>query len=128
MNKLLFTGTVLERLLTSLYVETKRTYQAEMKKAKYTSWKEHCNVAASVNPLSQVYKLAAGKTRECSKMTTIRKPDGTQTTSLHETANVNLEYLFTKDNGEDNLHYKNIKRPLRNPYTPMTTQSLPKKK
>jgi hypothetical protein len=44
----------------------KATYQAEIKKAKSTSWKEYCNVAASVNPWSQVYKLAAGKTRECS--------------------------------------------------------------
>jgi len=96
-------------------METKRTYQAEMKKAKSTSWKEYCNVAASVNPWSQVHKLAAGKTRECSKMTTVRKPDGTQTTSLHETANVIVDYLCTEDSGEDNLRHKNIKKAIEEP-------------
>ena len=93
-------------------MEAKRTYQAEIKKAKSTSWKEYCNVAASVNPWSQVYKLAAGKTRECSKMTTIRKLDGTETTSLHETVNIILDYLFTEDSGEDNLHHKNLRKAI----------------
>jgi hypothetical protein len=88
-------------------METKRTYQAELKKVKYTSWKEYCNVAASVNPWSQVYKLVAGKARECSKMTTVRLPDGTEKTSLHETANIILDYLFT--------HHKNIRKAIEEP-------------
>ena len=58
---------VLRKMRKATYMETKGTYQAEIKKAKSTSRKEHCNVAASVNPWSQVYKLAAGKTREYSK-------------------------------------------------------------
>ena len=62
-----------------------------------------------MNLWSQVYKLVAGKTRECSKTTTIRRRDGTERTSLHETANVICDYLFTEDSGEDNLHHKNIK-------------------
>jgi len=45
------------------YMETKRAYQAEIKKTKSSSWKEYCNVAASINPWSQVYKLAAGKAK-----------------------------------------------------------------
>ena len=104
---------VLRERRKATYMETKRTYQAEMKKAKSTSWKEYCNVAASVNPWSQVYKLAAGKTRECRKMTTVRKPDRTQK-SLHETANIILDYLFTEDSGEDN-HHKNIKKAIEEP-------------
>jgi len=32
------------------YKEAKRNYQAEINKAKLNSWKEFCNVAASVNP------------------------------------------------------------------------------
>ena len=54
-------------------------------------------------------------------MTTIRKPDGTETTSLHETVKVILDYLFTVDSVEDNLHHKNIRKAMK-------TQSLPKKK
>ena len=105
---------VLRERRKATYMEAKRTYQAEIKKAKSTSWKEYCNVAASVNPWSQVYKLAAGKTRECSKMTTIRKPDRTERTSLHETVNVILDYLFTEDTGE-NLHHTNIRKAIEEP-------------
>ena len=101
---------VLRERRKATYMETKRTYQTEIKKAKSTSWKEYCNVAASVNSWSQVYKLAAGKPRECSQITTIWKPDGTETTSLHATANVILDYLFTEDSGEDNLHHKNMRK------------------
>ena len=48
-------------------------------------------------------------------MTTIRKPDGTETTSLHETVNVILDYLFTEDSEEDNLHHKNIRHSIEEP-------------
>jgi hypothetical protein len=34
------------------YAEAKRTYQAEIKKEKFISWKEYCKVAASTNPWS----------------------------------------------------------------------------
>jgi hypothetical protein len=40
------------------YMEARRTYQVEIKKVKSTSWKEYCNIAASINPWSQVYKLS----------------------------------------------------------------------
>ena len=81
-------------------MEAKRAYQAEIKKTKSTSWKEYCNVAASTNPWSQVYKLAAGKTR---------------TGSLHETVNVILDYIFTEDSEEDNLHHKKIRQSIEEP-------------
>ena len=97
------------------YMEAKRKYQVEIKKAKSTSWKEFCNVAASINPWSQVYKLVAGKTRTGSIMTTIRKPDRTETLSLHETVNVILDYLFTEDSKEDNLYHKNIRKAIEEP-------------
>jgi len=61
------------------YAEEKRMYQAIIKKEKLNSWKEYCNVEASINSWSQVYKLAAGKTRANSIMTTLRKPDGSET-------------------------------------------------
>ena len=64
------------------YKEAKRNYQAEINKAKLNSWKEFCNVAASANPWSKVYKIAAGKTKEVSKRTTIIRPDGTETNGL----------------------------------------------
>jgi hypothetical protein len=87
----------------------------EIKKAKSASWNEYCNVAASINPWSQEYKLAAGKTRTGSIMTTIRKPDGTETTNLHETVNVILDSLFTENSEEDNSHHKNITKAIEEP-------------
>jgi coproporphyrinogen III oxidase-like Fe-S oxidoreductase len=46
---------------------------------------------SSSNPWSQVYKLATGKPRTSSVMTTLRKPDGTETSSLQETMNIMLD-------------------------------------
>jgi hypothetical protein len=84
-------------------------YQAEIKKEKFNSWKEYCNVAASTNTWSQVYKLAAGKTRASSIMTTLKEPDGSETSSIQETVNVMLEHLFTEDTEQDTLHHKKHK-------------------
>ena len=67
-------------------------------------------MAASTNPWSQVYKLAAGKARANSIMTTLRKPDGSETSSIQETMNIMLDHLFTEDTEEDTLHHKNIRK------------------
>jgi hypothetical protein len=48
-------------------------------------------------------------------MTTIRKPNGTETSSLHETVNVILDYHFTEDSEEDNSHHKNIIKSIEEP-------------
>jgi hypothetical protein len=61
------------------YFEEKKKFKYENRKEKLNSWKEYCNVAASANPLSNVYKLATGKTRTNSITTTLKKPDGTET-------------------------------------------------
>ena len=62
----------------------------QIKKEKLNSWKEYCNVAASTNPWSQVYKLAAGKARADRIMTTLRKQDGSETSSIKETMDIIL--------------------------------------
>jgi 3-keto-L-gulonate-6-phosphate decarboxylase len=48
-------------------------------------------------------------------MTAIRKPDGTETSSLHERVNVILDYLFTEDSEEENSHHKNIRKAIEEP-------------
>ena len=65
--------------------------------------------------LSQVYKLAAGKTRANSIMTTLRKPDGSETTSIQDTVKVMLEYPFAEDREEETLHHKNIRKYIEEP-------------
>jgi hypothetical protein len=52
-------------------------------------------VAASTNPWSQVYKLAAGKTRVNNIITSLKKPDGTETSSIREIMEIMMDYVFT---------------------------------
>ena len=54
-------------------------------------------MTSSTNPWSQVYKLATGKARSNNIKTTLRKPDGTETTSILETLNIMLDHLITVD-------------------------------
>jgi hypothetical protein len=43
------------------YHEYKKKYQYEIRKEKLISWKEYCNVAASLNAWSHVFKLQQEK-------------------------------------------------------------------
>ena len=43
------------------YLEEKKKYQYEIRREKLNSWKEYCNVTASLNPWSHLYKFATGK-------------------------------------------------------------------
>ena len=79
------------------YLEEKKKYQYEIRREKLNSWKEYCNVAASLNPWSHAYKLATGKVRTNSIMTTLRTLDGTVTSSILETMNTMLDHLITDD-------------------------------
>jgi hypothetical protein len=97
------------------YFKGKRKYQADIRKENFNSWREYCNVKASTHPWSQVYKLATGKTHSNSVMTTLRKPDGSETSSIQETMNVMQDYLITEDREEDTLHHKNIRKMIEEP-------------
>ena len=97
------------------YLEEKKKYQYEIRKEKLNSWKEYCNVAASLNPWSHVYKLATGKVRTNSIMTTLRKPDGTVTSSILDTMDTMLDHLITDDGEEENQHHINIRKMIEEP-------------
>jgi phosphatidate phosphatase PAH1 len=92
------------------YFEGKKKYQFEIRKEKFNSWKEYCNVTSSSNPWSQVYKLATGKVRSNTIMTTLRKPYGTETSSISETMKIMLHHLITVDREEENYYHKNIRK------------------
>jgi hypothetical protein len=97
------------------YKEAKRNYQVELNKVKINSWKEFCNVEASMNPWSQVYKIAAGKTKEASRMTTITRSDRTETTGLQETINEILDHLYKEEGDEETPHHKSIRKAVDEP-------------
>ena len=88
------------------YLEEKKKYQYGIRKEKLNSWNEYCNVAASLTPWSQMYKLATGKVRTNCIMTTLRKTEGTVTSSILNTMNTMLDHLITDDGEEKNQHHK----------------------
>ena len=64
----------------------------------------------STNPWNMVYKLATGKIKSCSTLSTIRRPDGTVTKDLEETINVMMEHFTPADEEEtDNDYHKLIR-------------------
>jgi len=92
------------------YLEEKARYAATIKREKTRSWKEYCNLTNSANPWNEVYRLAAGKGKTPTQITTLRRPDGTYTVDTKETLKLMLEY-FTPDDKEleDNDHHKHIR-------------------
>ena len=64
----------------------------------------------SSNPWNMVYKLATGKIKSCSTLSTLRRPDGTVTSDMVETVNVIIEHFTPADDEEmDNDHHKLIR-------------------
>ena len=87
------------------YLEGKAQYAATIKREKLRSWKEYCNITTAANPWNEVYKLAAGKRRYYSLLTSLRKLDGTLTTDMEETFKRMLEYFTPEDNVQDDSDF-----------------------
>ena len=91
------------------YLQEKRKYETTLRKAKIQSWKQYCN-ATSSNPWNMVNKLATGKIKSYSTLSTLRKPDGTVTTDMAETMRFMMGTLATEDEEEvDNKYHKLIR-------------------
>ena len=76
-----------------------------------------------------VYKLATGKMRSCSTLSTIRRPDGTVTSDLAETLNVMMEHFTPADEGATDDYHKLIRAQNKTPVTteddkPFTTAEI----
>jgi hypothetical protein len=73
------------------------------------------HVTSSSNPWSQVYKLATGKVRSDTIITTLKKPDGTETSSILETMNIMLNHLITLDREEETYYHKTTRKMIEEP-------------
>jgi hypothetical protein len=92
------------------YFGQKAKYAATIKREKIKSWKEYCNLTTEANPWNAVYRLAAGKNRTNTQITTLQKPDGSLTRDTKETLRHMLEYFTPEDNEqEDNNHHRHIR-------------------
>jgi len=67
------------------YLATKAEYAADIKKERYTSWKEYCTITSINNALSGIYRILAGREKRGAPQTTLKQKDGTLTTNLQET-------------------------------------------
>ena len=83
------------------YLEFKTNYATKIRKAKSLSWKEYCDMTTHTNPWNEAYRLAAGKRRSTTQITTLRKPDGTLTVDLQETLQHMLEHFAPEDDQHD---------------------------
>ena len=83
------------------YTEAKTNYATTIRKAKSISWKEYCSVTTCNNPWNEAYRLAAGKQKSSTQITTLRKPDGTLTEDLQETLKYMLEHFAPDDTQHD---------------------------
>ena len=83
------------------YTEAKTNYEAKIRKEKSLSWKEYCDMTTYINPWNEAYRLAAGKRKRTTQITTLRKPDGTLTADLGETLKLMLEHFAPEDNQHD---------------------------
>jgi hypothetical protein len=98
------------------YTEGKARYASTIKKEKISSWKEYCNLTSSTNPWNEVYKLAAGKRKHNTQLSTWRKPDGSLTKDIRETLQHMLEHFVPEDKDNDDTNTKD--KPDYNPKYP----------
>ena len=82
------------------YLEGKRTYQTKMQYEKLSSWKKFCTLTDGTNPWNAVYRIAAGKLKNITNLTTLQKPDGTFTEDTASTLNLMLQQFIPDDNPE----------------------------
>jgi 3,4-dihydroxy-2-butanone 4-phosphate synthase len=68
------------------------------------------------NPWNEVYKLAAGRRKTSTQITTLRKPDGSLTADTKKTLQLMLDNVTPKDNEHDNNdYYKQVRAQTQQP-------------
>jgi len=85
-------------------------YQAAIKREKFKSWKEFCNLTSATNPWNTIYKPASNKAKRSQSLTTLQKPDGSLTTDINGTITYMLDYLIPKDEVDNESDYHNTNR------------------
>ena len=94
------------------YLESKSTYAATIKREKCNSWKDFCNISTATNPWGVIYNLASGRGNNRAQITTLLKPDGTQTANTKETLSYMMDTFAPKDNNLDDNDYHKAVRTL----------------
>ena len=108
------------------YFDGRREYEGKMQKAKLKSWKT-CTING-VNPWNIVYKIAAGKIRTTTRLTTLEKEDGTYTTDTRSTMMHMLEHFVPDDREDsDNKLHRKIRKVVQEPPDTVDDKAYTKK-
>ena len=102
------------------YLASKAEFAAPIRQEKGKSWEEFCNVTSAINPWTEIYKMAAGKTKRAAHTTTLRGQDGSLTTNLLGTLLQMIQKHAPDDNQEDNTEIHRQIRALTQ--TPIDTE------
>jgi hypothetical protein len=98
------------------YFDGRREYERKLREAQLKSWKTFCTMNHGANPWNAVYKIASGKRKTSTKLTTLEKEDGTYTVDTRSTLMLMLKH-FAPDDSEDsdnNLHRK-VRKDIQEP-------------
>ena len=98
------------------YAEQKRLYEAKQNEEKFKSWQQLCNITEGSNPWNQVYKIASGKIKPATKLTTLRRNDGTYTENLPNTIKHMIDHFVPEDDeATETHHHKEIRKQIKQP-------------
>jgi hypothetical protein len=103
-------------------------YEGKILEAKLKSWKTFCTMNDGVNPWNTVYKIAAGKIRTTTRLTTSEKKDGTYTTDTSTIVHTFNHFVLDDSEDSDNELYRKIRKEIQKPPTRLTINLLRKKK
>ena len=95
------------------YHEGNPTYQAKLQQQKIKSWNQFCSQPEDSNPWNAVYKLASGRLRNKTTLTTLQTPNGTYTIDMNSTIKQMTGHFTPEDNGRsDSEHHKRIRQQI----------------
>ena len=87
-----------------------------MQEAKLKSWKTFCTINDGISTWNIVYKIASGKIRTTTRLTTLEKEDGTYTTDTKSTIMHMLEHFVPDDREDsDNELHRKIRKEIQEP-------------
>jgi len=99
-----------------MYFDGRREYEGKMKEAKLKSWKTFFTISDGVNPWNLVYKIASEKIGTTTRLTTLKKEDGTYTTDMKSTIFHMLEHFAPDDREDsDNELHREIRKEIQKP-------------
>jgi ribonuclease HI len=106
------------------YQESNRAYQAKLREAKISSWKEYCSSTQSPNPWNSVYRYAAGKLRSPQTWSTLKTNNDTYTDDIRSTINQMMDHFIPADTeSNDGAHHRRARQTMDEPI--QTNEDIP---